>query len=115
MNGISSNGTARRSVGRRRTTAVEHDLELQAGEVLAEALVRAEAERDVVARAAREVDLVRLRKDLGIAVGDVRERVHRLAFADQRAADLDVGRGEPLMTDLGDREVAQQLLHGAGR
>src|SRR3569833_487296 len=88
----------------------EDDLQLQPGEVGADTVVQAEAEGDLAAGVTMDVQLGGVVERLFVPVGRECDRDDALALADQFAADLDVGHRDPRGGQVGDREVAQELL-----
>ena len=112
MKGTSSNGIAssqRRDAAQQR---VEHDLQFSARELLADALMPAVAEAELLAGIAGEVEPVGF--GVGGRVPVRRGQVDDDAFAGANglAADLDVVDGHPALTVLDDRQVAHQLFCG---
>ena len=87
------------------------DAQFGAGQGLADALVHAEAEGQVlVARPRYGSNSSGALEDLRVAVGRGQQRDHALPRPDRPAADLDVLRGDPDQAGPDDAEVAQQLL-----
>src|SRR5581483_1948976 len=94
---------------------VEGDLQFQAGQVLAEALVDAEPEGDVVRILAGEVQYVGAGVYVGVAVGEGARHQHALARLDAVAGDLDVALGDPGGDQVGGGDEAQQFLDRPGQ
>jgi hypothetical protein len=83
------------------------DLELDAGELLAEALVDAPAEGVVVAGVAGEVELLRLGERLRVPVAGGQRYDDAVAGLDLGALELEVLGGDPALPELGDGQIAQ--------
>src|SRR5690606_14875766 len=90
----------------------EGDAHLDAGQLLAQALVDAVAGGQVAAVLAGQVDRVGVGEAPGVAVGGVVRQDHRRAGLDRVAAELDVLQRGP-HERLGHAQVPHQLLHGA--
>ena len=69
-----------------------------------------DAERDVPAVAAIEMEGVGVREDGGVAVSRAEQEQHALALADRLAGDLGVARGRPAKSGHG-RVEPERLLH----
>ena len=82
-------------VGQAGQQALDHDPELQAGQLVAQAEVGAEAEGHVRVRAAGDVEGVGVVEDRLVAVGRGVEQEQLLAGPDGGAAELDVAGGRP--------------------
>ncbi len=101
-------------VGQAGQEAFEHDLELQAGQLVAQAEVGAEAEGHVRVGAAGDVEGVGLVEDGLVAVGRGVEEEQLLALADGGVAQLDVAGGRAGHV-LDGRHPAQHLLDRTGQ
>ena len=95
--------------GRRGQQLLEHHAQLEAGERLAEAEVRAEAERDVLVRVALDVEAVRVGELRLVAVRRLVEQHALLAFVQLLAHELDVV-GDRAAHVLDRADPAQHLL-----
>ena len=93
--------------------SLEAGAHLDAGQLLAEALVDAVAEGQVTAGLAVDVQGVGVLEALRVAVGGQQRDDDGRSLADRLAAELDVLRGVAV-EDVGDGQVAHELLDGVG-
>ena len=96
-------------VGHPAERLAEHVLEVEAGEVRADAAVHAEPERGVGVREPVEHDLVGVRERRGVVVAHRVRQEHAVALGEGEAGNLAVlGDGAP--ATLRGSEVAEELL-----
>src|SRR5882724_7040320 len=89
------NGNRQVEAGYPAEQVAEHHIQLHPGQILAQALVYAISEGDVVSCTALDVEYTRMAERTVIPVGRCRQRDESLARADHRAGDLDVRSGHP--------------------
>jgi hypothetical protein len=103
-------GNGELEIGEACEEAIESDGGLDASELGAEAEVDAGAEGEVTVRLAVDVQPIGIFEDSGIAIGGGEAAKEHLTAADRLAAELGVRAGVAGLGDLGERNIAEQLL-----